>query len=384
MSQRWSRRSFIRRATAGLPALSLAAGAARGYPAHERVRIGWIGYGGRASQLLNHMLETCPDAVHAAICDLKPERIEAGRKDAQRDSPEGFADFREMMDKVRPDGIIIATEPCSHAVVAVPVLEAGFHVFCEKPMDTTVEKVDALVRAARKSKGIFQIGTQRRYHPGYLSALRAIHEGILGRVTFMQGGWHWSTDPSGGLVARDGGRLIEQATHHTDVMSWVMKEQHPVTCVSMASAQNPRPEGPNVFSETHSATVFRFPDGTLFSYTHLWLLPGRYDAEILTVFGEKGAVDLNQGMYYGRDEKEQRVGVASGKQWDMGTPESLQDFVANIRSGGKRKPNANAETGRVSTLMCMMARMAMVDPVRNAYEPRVVHWKDLGSTTEPE
>jgi predicted dehydrogenase len=212
--------------------------------------------------------------------------------------------------------------------------------------------------------------------------MEAIHDGIVGPITFMQGGWHWSPNPSAAKVARDGGRLIEQASHHMDVMSWAMKDTHPVTCVAMGFAQERRPEGPNMWTETHSSTTFQWPDGQLFSYTHLWCLPGKYDKEILTVFGEKGAVDLNEGMYYGRDEKTQKLGEASGKSWYLGQIDELQDFVANIKSGGKRKPNANVETGRICTLMCIMGRMAMVNKEKNAYEPRVIRWKDLGTTTD--
>lgn len=381
MSSKSTRRSFVKKAALGATTMAFVSrGSARTFAANEKVRLGWIGYGGRATGLLAHMLESCPDAVHAAICDLRPERVEAGQKAAARDKPAGYTDFHKMLDKEKPDGVLVVTEPCNHAKVVVPVLEAGFHTFAEKPMDITVEAVDAITKAARGAKGIYQIGTQRRSHPAYIACMKAIHEGLLGKMTFLQGGWHWSGNPSQAKVTRDGGRLIEQASHHMDVMAWAMKDVHPLRCVSMAYAQ----EGtePNTFSETHSSTTFEFPGGVLFSYTHLFCLPGKYDKEILTVFGEKGAVDLNQAHYFGRDEKEQQLGEPSGKDWGKGTAEELVDFVANIKSGGKRVPNANVETGRVCSLMCIMGRMAHVNKAKDCYEPRVVNWKDLGSTTD--
>ena len=57
--------------------------------------------------------------------------------------------------------------------------------------------------------------------------------------------------------------------------------------------------------------------------------------------------------------------------------------MAKIKTEGKRLPNANVETGRTCSLMCIMARMAMVNAKKNAYEPSVVRWKDLGTTTDP-
>ncbi|MBI4578421.1 MAG: Gfo/Idh/MocA family oxidoreductase [Planctomycetes bacterium] len=380
-----SRREFMRKSAIGASAAAfVSAGSARAYAANEKVRVAWIGYGGRATGLMHHMLEKCPDAAIVAMCDLRPDRVEAGLKAAERDKPKGYPvseplEFRKMLDKEKPDGVMIVTAPCDHATVVVPTLEMGFNTFAEKPMDITVEKIDAITKAARASKGFYQIGTQRRCHPTYRAAMEAIHNGLLGRVTFMQGGWHWSGDPSGAHVARDGGRLTEQASHHMDVMSWVMKDAAPESCVSMALAD--KNTEPNEQSETKSATVFKFPGPALFSYTHLWILPGKFDKEILLAFGEKGAMDFNEALYTGRDEKEQRFGPAIGKAWDQGTPDSLVHFVDNIKKGNK-KPWANAETGRICSLMCLMGRMAHVNAKKNAYEPRVVNWKELGSTTD--
>jgi len=374
-----SRREFIRKSAASASAVALASGVSRGYPANERVQLGWIGYGGRATGLMQHMLQRCPDAANVAICDLKQDRIDAGLKAAERDKPRGYLDFRKMMEKEKLDGILCVTAPCDHATVVVPVLEAGYNCFAEKPMDITVEKIDAITKAARKAKGFYQIGTQRRSHPVYQAMMKAIHEGLMGQVKFLEGGWHWSGDPSMQRVPRDGGRLTEQASHHMDVMSWAMKNAHPVACVSMASAD--RDTKPNEYSETKSATVFQFPGNVLFSYTHLWLLPGKYDKEILLAFGQKGAMDFNQCLYTGRDEKEKRFAEPIGKGWDQGTPEELAHFVDNIRKGNK-KPWANVETGRVCSLMCLMGRKAHVNAAKNIYEPSVVKWEDLGSTTD--
>ncbi|GMV98478.1 MAG: Gfo/Idh/MocA family oxidoreductase [Phycisphaerae bacterium] len=383
MGHHVTRRSLLRTSAVGASAVALGAGSARAFAANGKVELGWIGYGGRAVGLMQKILTSCPDARVRAICDLKPDRVELGLKAAQRDKPKGYRDLHEMLDKEKLDAVLVVTQPSVHADTMVPVLERHIHCFGEKPMDISVEAIDRLTAAARKSKGIYQIGTQRRYHPTYLKTMKAIHDGLMGRVTFMQGGWHWSSDPSGAPVSYDGGRFIEQASHHMDVMSWAMKNQHPVTCVAMAY-QDKEPKDPNQFSETKSATIFQFPDGVLFSYTHLWILPGKYDDEILLAFGEKGAMDFNEALYTGRDEKEQRFGKAIGKGWDEGSTEELIDFIDNVKTGGRRVPNANVETGRICSLMCVMARMAMVNKARNAYEPSVVRWSDLKSTTEPQ
>jgi hypothetical protein len=143
-----------------------------------------------------------------------------------------------------------------------------------------------------------------------------------------------------------------------------------------------------------------FPNGIVFSYTHLFALPRWFVQEKMWVFGDKGGIDLVKGMYHRFEPLEEinakaaagenkeadypptrkQIGEDSGTDWNKGTREELQDFVQNIKTGAKRLPNANVETGRVCSLMCMMARMAMVNEKKNAYEPRMIKWEDLGST----
>lgn len=397
MSDDVTRRTFIRTGAAGVSAAVMGlTGTARGFAANGKLRLGWIGVGGRGIQLINEVLAQGRDAIHSvAVCDLLPERIKAAQDLLEADAPTGYTDVREMLEKERLDAAIISTTPNTHADISIAVIEAGVHCFCEKPMDTTVEKVDAVVRVARASRDvIYQIGTQRRYNPGFVSAMPFIQSAEFGRVTFMQGQWHWPWLLYKHPVERTGGMYLDQAAHHFDVMAWAMGEQHPATCSAMGYSQDAESAGPNAHSATHVATMYAFPDGQIFSYTHLFCLPLWFQSEQLRVFGENGGVDLVQGMFHRylppgtpppEDEESagvrKRVGESSGTDWNKGTGEQLVDFFDNVRTGGRRKPKANIETGRVATLMGIMGRMAMVNATKNAYEPRIVRWEDLGSTT---
>ncbi len=290
-----------------------------------------------------------------------------------------------MLEKEKLDGVVVATQPCAHADLVVPVLEAGLHCFAKKPMDTTVEKVDRIVRATRKAKGFYQIGTQRRYNPGSIASLDFVHKGEIGRVVFLQGHWHWTWAFGKMTLAYGGGEIIEQAVPHMDVMLGVMKEQHPIRCVAMATQIEPRPEGPNYWTETHSSANYQFPGGEVFSFTHMFYLPRCLENEKFLVICEKATVDVPKGMLHmrGDDEVSRRLGGTIFDSYDSGSSEQLADFVANIKEGGKRLPRANVETGCQATLMSIMGRMAMVHQANRSFEPSVVYWEEIGSTTEP-
>jgi hypothetical protein len=114
MNKSISRRDFIKKSaiSASAAAALAAGGSARGYAANEKVRICWIGYGGRSSGLMAHMLERCPDAQIVAICDLKQDRLDAGLKAAERFKPKGYhttttLGFLDMLEKEKPRVVVV-------------------------------------------------------------------------------------------------------------------------------------------------------------------------------------------------------------------------------------------------------------------------------------
>ena len=272
----------------------------------------------------------------------------------------------------------------NHAKCAIPVLEAGLNCFSEKPMDCSVEKVDAIVKAARKAKGFYQVGFQRRYAPTFQAGVGKIHEGAIGDVTFLQGCWHWPWQVGGwvGDVDMSGGEIVEQACHHMDVMNWVMKGKHPVQCLAFGHISR---EGEGLDnehnSEDQSAVTFLYPDGAIYSYTHLFYLADEFTDEKLVVHGKNGGVDLRGGMVYPREGKGSKQKFAEPvTSWELGTYEELVAFVDQIRNN--TKPLSNQETGRISTLMSLMAHQAMYKRDTKKYEPSLVKWEDLGTTTD--
>ncbi len=381
-----ARRAFLRKTAVGASALALGSAAkARAAARSDEVVLGFIGCGGRGSTLLQKIVRTEGVRV-AAVCDLRTERVAAAQETARRFSPKGYTNFEEMLDKEKLDGVIVATEVGNHAKTAIPVLERNIHCFCEKPLETTVERMDAFVRAARKSKAICQIGFQRHYNDGYVKAIEKIHSGDLGKIAFLQGQWSWVWEIGGGWVADmdlGGGELVEQAGHHMDVMAWVMKYQHPIDCVAMANISREIPADSKPTSEDHAGLLFRFPGNVIFSYTHLFFCPEPFQLERMLVYGQTWGIDLVKSELYLKGNKTERLGEDSGTDWGKGTNEELEAFVENIRSGGKEKPRSNIETARIATLMCFMGRAAFRDVKSNKFEPRLVKWEDLGSTTEP-
>ena len=373
-----SRRTFLKTST-----LALALGSPRRIlGANDAVRLGIIGTGGRGQRLLK-AITNIPAYRVAAVCDLIEDRAKQAAVICEEYRPrvKVYTDFSQMLRREKLDACLVATEEANHAKCVIPVLESGLSCFSEKPMDITVERVDAVTRAARNAKGIYQIGFQRRYVPSFQKCIAHLHEGHMGRITFFQGMWQWSSGISGRYLDMDlaGGWFLAQACHHADVITWVM-DGPPVRCVAMGAVTVKYENPPLHCAEDHSGLLFEFPGHVTCSYTHLMNCCEAFTGEKLWVFAEKGGIDLRTGIKYPMpDAGEPETIGRESPDWDEGTYEELEAFARHIRN--HEKPLANVEIGRISTLMGIMGGMAMYNREAREFEPRIINWEDLGTST---
>jgi predicted dehydrogenase len=402
-----TRRRFLGRSAAGAAGAVLAGGASTlPLPSivgagvvfqDDAVKLCTVGCGGRGSRDLR-ALAAVPKVKIVGVCELRDDRLKLAQQIASPQTPTPYKDFREMLEKEKPDGVSAVVEVQNHAKVIVPILEMGYNCFSEKPMDTTVAKVDKMVETARRTGKWIQVGFQRRYIPGHRTMVEEIHQEKLGKLYALQGHWHFLQQQGPADADWDGGRLIEQACHHMDVMNWVMGNRAPLRCVSIGKPPASPGDGSiEHLSEAGSATAFEFPGNVLFSYTHLMGVPGTIGEdegpstkpeeqnvinEKLWVFCEQGAYDLTRGMRYLRDQAKTKQRVAPASQgYDEGTQEEFASFLDCLRTG--KKPYSNHETARISTFMSFMGRKAMYDRESRQFTPEVVRWEDLGSRLPP-
>jgi predicted dehydrogenase len=194
-----SRRDFLSTSAklgaviASAPYISRAAdvGAARDA---DTVNVALIGCGVEGT-ILTNAARPIPGVRFVAVCDIWPYNLTSSerRLKAFKHDAKPFEDYREMLATVKEiDAVIIATPDFMHAEHTNAALRAGKHVYCEKLMSNTVEGARSMVRTARETKKLLQIGHQRRSNPRYLHARDKIVRDarMLGRITNISGQWH--------------------------------------------------------------------------------------------------------------------------------------------------------------------------------------------------
>jgi len=186
--------------------------------------LGVIGTGSRAIGYLQGVFNALVDenAVRVVgVMDANSVRAAEGCKDLR--AARVFADHRALLEADGLDAVFVMTPDYTHAPLVVDALDAGKHVFCEKPMATTLEDCNRIAEAAHSASGIFFAGHNVRFGLGR-TMIRELRAGRVGPVRvvfgrrFVQGAkywhrWHRSRAGSGGL-------LVHKGCHWMDQMNW--------------------------------------------------------------------------------------------------------------------------------------------------------------------
>jgi len=231
-----TRRTFLGTAGAALTASTLLRA-----EDEAPVRLAVIGTGARGSDLLR-ALTTLDGLDLIGVCDDYAPHLEQGAKYAGPQA-KTYADYRKLLDELKPQAVVIAVPLYLHYQVAADCLAAGCDVFLEKTMCYTVAEARQLAAQVIASKRVFQVGLQRRANAIYKQAQAMVEAGMIGQVTSIKAQWHrnnsWRRpvpvpkgDPDWPRLERklnwrlyqpySGGLMAELGSHQLDVVNWFL------------------------------------------------------------------------------------------------------------------------------------------------------------------
>jgi predicted dehydrogenase len=203
-----SRRNFIKNTTIGTAALTvggvLPGFSAKSYSrivgANNKILVSMMGVNSRGKALASNFArqENC-DVAH--ICDVDSRAITncmEAIKDKQTLIPQGFGDFRKSLESKDIDALVIAAPDHWHAPASLLALQAGKHVYVEKPCSHNPREGEMLVEAAKRYGKVVQMGNQRRSWPKVVEGIQALKDGAIGRVYFGKG-WYTNNRESIGI-----------------------------------------------------------------------------------------------------------------------------------------------------------------------------------------
>ena len=276
-----SRRDFLKgSATAGAAVLLTGFAANRAYAAgSDLLKVGVIGCGGRGTGAAGDAVKSSQNVQIWAAGDLFPERL-GGVRDAHKVPQDrcfsGFDAYQKVLAS-GVDSVILATPPGIRSIHFEAAINAGKHVFCEKPVcvdPTGYRRFVAAAEMATQKKLCVVAGTQRRHQNSYRECIKKIKDGAIGEIVSGQGYWvgggvHHRGEQKPGMSDIEfqcrnwynwtwlcGDHIVEQHVHNLDVLVWAIGAV-PVKCIGIGGRQS-RPEKGNIWD--HFGIEFEFPN----------------------------------------------------------------------------------------------------------------------------
>ena len=261
---------------------------------NETLRIGLIGCGGRGTGAAAQALRADYNAKLVAMADAFDTQIENSIKNLSTQFPDrvdvkpdkkftGLDAYQKLID-CGVDVVLLATPPGFRPLHLTAAVEAGKHIFCEKPMavDAAGYRVaQAAVEKAKQKKLNLVAGFCWRYATSRIEAYKRLHDGQIGDITSILATYYAGPvkpmPPASGRPAGmgdvewqvrnwynfswlSGDSLVEQAVHSLDKICWAMKDKPPVSVIATGGRQIPN-EGGNIFDHFHAA--FEWEGGIL-------------------------------------------------------------------------------------------------------------------------
>jgi len=176
-----NRRRFAASTLAAVPLLGQ-------QPAGRKYKTALIGSGWWGMNILREAIAS-GDCTTVALCDPDTAQLDKAAADLAKvssDQPRRYRDYREMLQKERPDIAIVATPDHWHALPTIDAVKAGAHVYVEKPISHTVDEGKAMVRAARQADRLVQVGLHRRVSPHPITGMEFLKSGKVGKIGMVR------------------------------------------------------------------------------------------------------------------------------------------------------------------------------------------------------
>jgi predicted dehydrogenase len=360
----------------------------------DEIKVGVVGCGGRGTGAAGDCIKSAPGVKIVAMGDLFQDRVEGSLSrlmgndelKANVDVPKdrvfwGFDNYQKVINS-GVDMVILASPPGFRPAHVKAAVEAGKHVFMEKPVAVDAPGVRAILEAgelAKQKKLGMVTGTIKRHQLNYVDTVKRIHEGAVGEILSAQCYyntgelWYHERDPKWSdaewqirnwlyYTWLSGDHIVEQHIHNLDVINWAL-QGHPLKCVAMGGRQK-RTDKAYGYIFDHFAVEYEYPN----------------DVRVMSMCRQQDGCSNNVSeRVIGTKGSSNCCGIIKGSndwKFEGNVPgpyvQEHTDLITSIRAG---KPLNEAQQIAESSLTAIMARMS-------AYTGQEVSWDQAMNSKE--
>lgn len=255
----------------------------------SKLKFGLVGCG-RIARKHYEALTALEGAELAAVCDID---IERARSVGEKTGRPYYSSYDEMLSKENIDVISILTPSGLHAQHTIDIVKKyNKHIVCEKPMALTLKDADRMIRICTKINAKLFVVKQNRYNLPVIKLREAMEEGRFGKLVLGTVRVRWSRDQKyydndswRGKWSLDGGVFANQASHHIDLLEWMMGT--PVSVSAMTATRLV-----NIEVEDTGIANIRFENGALGVIEATTATRPKDLEGSISILGEKGVVEI--------------------------------------------------------------------------------------------
>ena len=329
-----------------------------------------------------------PNVQIKYVCDVDTDRAESAAKlvaGAVEKSPQAIGDFRRILDDKSVDALVCAAPNHWHAPATILGVQAGKHVYVEKPCSHNAQEGEWMVAAARKHKRAVQMGSQRRSGPAIEEGIQRLREGAIGKVYLARAWYHSARGSIGtgkpapipsrlnydlwqGPAPRTpyldnrvhynwhwfwhwgNGELGNNGVHSLDVCRWGLDVKFPTRVTSSGGRYHHQDDQQT--PDTH-AVAFEFAGGKQITWQGLSC--NRNGSGFVKFHGTNGCLEIIDNGYVIYDAKNKEIDRKTASRGDI---EHIDNFLAAIRTDKPLALNSEIAKGHRSTVLCHLGNIA--------------------------
>lgn len=317
-----------------------------------KIKVGIAGLGRLGKEHAKNLAFKIPNAELVAACSIVRGELEYAKKELGVEKV--YLDFHEMLKDTDMEAVVIVTTSDQHCWQIAAALDAGKHVFTDKPLGVTLEECKAAERAVeRHPELVFFLGFMRRFDPSYASAKEKIRQGAIGKPYMLKA---TGIDPEALIegaikfAAKSGGIFIDMAIHDIDLLRWFL-ESDPVE-VYAAGATFKHPEFQSAGDDETGAAMYTCANGAI-AFVHVGrTAPHGYHVET-EIIGTEGSIRIspvpekNLCLIYNQHGVVQECVGGFPERFADAYRLEMEEFIRCIQQ--KEKPEISVYDGTKST-----------------------------------
>ena len=254
------------------------------------VRVGVIGAGRIGKIHAGNIATRIPSATLVAVADVN---MQAAEELAAKWTAKAVADYHEILDDRRIQAVAICSSTDTHAKIVQEAAAAGKHIFCEKPIDHTLEKIDAALTAVNKAGVKLQIGFNRRFDSNFKKVRELVASGKIGKPHILRITSRDPAPPPIEYVKVSGGIFLDMTIHDFDMARYLMGSE--VTQVFVAGGVMIDPKIGEAGDLDTAITTLWFANGAIGTIDNSRQAVYGYDQRV-EVLGSEGMAAVSNNL----------------------------------------------------------------------------------------